>query len=90
MAFTARGLERWAKQLPRMFPEGSATERSNAKPAVWTDRAGFEAKAAEYAAAAGALAAAAQAGDAAGFSAGWSTVRETCNACHQVYRAERR
>jgi cytochrome c556 len=85
-AFASRALARWARTLPSMFPEGSGVEPSEALPNVWSDRAGFEARAADYAAAAAKLAELAQAGDQPGFAAQWGVVRQTCSACHDVYR----
>ena len=52
--FSTRALSRWAHAVPGLFPEGSGPEagvQTNARPEIWTDRAGFEAKAADYAAA---------------------------------------
>lgn len=85
-AFAARSVARWAKALPGMFPPGSATPSSEALPAVWSDRKGFEAKAAAYAAAADTLAKAAAAGDAAAFAAAHGEVGKTCQSCHDAYR----
>jgi cytochrome c556 len=86
LAFPARQLARWARTLPTMFPGGTNLPTSHALPTVWSDRAGFEAKAAAYAAAAQALAAAAQSGDRAAFLAQWTAVRGTCGACHDAYK----
>ena len=60
LVLPARALARWARTLPTMFPAGTNLPISKALPAVWSDRAGFEARAAAYAAAAQALAEAAQ------------------------------
>ena len=87
LAFPARALARWARTLPSLFPAGSDLPSSKALPAVWSDRAGFEARAAAYAEAAQALAEAAQAGDRAMFLERWAAVRQTCAACHDTYRA---
>ncbi|MGH6616472.1 c-type cytochrome [Sphingomonas sp.] len=87
-AFAARSLANWAKALPAMFPPGSNVAPTEALPNVWTDRAGFDAKAAAYAEAAGKLAALAKAGDKPGFAAQWGEVRKTCGGCHEVYRKE--
>ena len=87
--FAARSLARWAKTLPVMFPAavgGTAQPTSKALPNIWTDRAGFEAKAASYAAEADKLAALAGANDKVGFATQWNVVRGTCAACHDVYR----
>jgi len=90
MQFTARALNRWAKQLPAMFPEGTALEGSGAKPEVWSDRAAFEAAAAEYVAATDGLVSASASGDYAIFAERWAAVGRACKACHDRFRAERR
>src|SRR5687768_13158176 len=49
--FNSRALARWSHAVPGMFPAGSGPETgvpTNAKPEVWSDRAGFEARAADY------------------------------------------
>lgn len=89
--FATRSLSRWAHAVPGMFPAGSGPEagvRTNARPEIWTDRAGFEARAADYAAAADRLAELAGGEDAAAFGAQWTAVRATCQACHDSYKAE--
>ena len=88
LAFAARGLARWAQVLPTMFPEGTQLASSRALPAVWTDRAGFDAKAAAFQTATANLAAASQAGDKAAFAAAYKAVGESCGSCHDSYRAE--
>lgn len=85
-AFAARSLARWAAALPGMFPAGSLSESSDALPVIWSDRAGFEARAAAYAEAATKLADLAKAGDKPGFAAQWTAVRATCSSCHDTYR----
>lgn len=85
---STRALSRWAHALPTLFPEGTdpASTETGAQPAVWTDRAGFDAKAAEFAAAADRLAELSQGEDAAAFSAQWTVVRAGCQSCHSVYK----
>ena len=88
--FNTRALSRWAHAVPGMFPAGSGAEAgvpTNAKPEVWSDRAGFEARAADYAAAADRLAELSAGEDAAAFGAQWTAVRQTCQACHDAYKA---
>jgi cytochrome c556 len=85
LAFASRSLASWAKAIPGMFPAGSG-EGTEALPAIWSDRAGFEAKAAGYAAAAARLADLAKAGDKEGFAAQFDEVGATCSACHDKYR----
>jgi cytochrome c556 len=86
LAFPARVLARWARTLPSLFPAGTDLPNSKALPAVWSDRAGFEARATAYATAATALAEAAQSGDRAVFLTRWAAVRQTCSDCHDTYR----
>ena len=86
LAFPARALARWARTLPTMFPAGTNLPGSHALPTVWSDRAGFEARAAAYADSARLLAEAAQSGDRAAFLTQWTAVRATCAACHDTYR----
>lgn len=88
--FNSRALARWAHAVPGMFPAGTGSEtgtQTNAKAEVWSDRAGFETKAAEYAAAADRLAELAAGEDAAAFAAQWTVVRSSCQSCHDVYKA---
>lgn len=84
----ARMLSRWADTLPKMFPEGSNVDGTRALDTVWTDRAGFEARAAAYRDAANALAATAESGDREATNRAFMTMAGTCHACHQSYRME--
>lgn len=87
--FPSRALSRWAHAVPAMFPAGSGAEagvRTNAKPGIWSDRAGFEAKAADYVVAADRLAELAGGEDAAAFAAQWTVVRASCQSCHDGYK----
>lgn len=86
LVFPARSLARWARTLPSLFPAGTNLPASKALPTVWSDRAGFEARAAAYADAARLLAETAQTGDRAAFLAQWTNVRGTCGACHDSFR----
>lgn len=87
--FNTRALARWAHAVPGMFPAGGdAGVPTRAKPEVWSDRAGFEARAADYAAAADRLAELAAGEDAAAFAAQWAVLRQSCNACHTTYKAD--
>ena len=86
--FPARGLAKWAHASPGLFPPGSTTEASKARPEVWTDRAGFLQAAASFQSEADGLLAAAQANDAAAFSARWTSTQRACGACHDKYRVK--
>jgi cytochrome c556 len=87
-AYAARGLARWARALPTMFPAGTAAVTpSRARPEIWANKGDFNAKAASFAAAATELAAAADSGDKEAFTAKWRATGATCGACHQLYQA---
>lgn len=86
-AYAARGVARWARALPAMFPQSTAAiTPSRARPEIWANRADFNAKAAAFASAATALAAAADSGDKDAFAARWRATGATCGACHDLYQ----
>lgn len=87
LVFPASGLAKWAVALPALFAENTKGLPSRAKPTVWTDRAGFNAKAAEFGAATKALAAAAAAEDKPAFDAALATIGASCKGCHDAYQA---
>lgn len=70
-----------AKQIPGLFPSGS--EGGDALPAIWQNKADFEAKAKGLEDAAARLAAA---GDEPAFKAAFPAVGQACGGCHQTYR----
>jgi len=70
-----------AKQIPGAF--GPGTEGGNALPAVWTNKADFDAKAKALEDAATRLAAAP---DEAAFKAAFPAVGQACGGCHTPYR----
>ena len=85
--YAARGVMRWARVLPTMFPDSTrGVGPTRARPEIWDNRADFEARAAAYAAAATRLAEVAQSGDLAAFSAQFDATRATCQACHDRYQ----
>jgi cytochrome c556 len=86
-ADAAADMAEWAGVIPSLFPPG--TEKGNdtkAKPAVWSDRAGFVKAAGVYEDAAKKLAAAAKANDKAAFAAAFKETGKACGACHKAYR----
>jgi cytochrome c556 len=91
LGYAAAALAKWAKALPRMFPpgtgKGETSAFSQALPAIWKDRVGFDQAAANYADATARLAALAQANDTAGFTRQLEAVNQACNACHTRYKA---
>ena len=77
-----------ATDLPTLFPETSKTGGDTAAlPAVWANKADFDAKAAKFAA----DAKQAQTGvkDLDTFKASFSAVTKNCGGCHETYRAKK-
>lgn len=71
------------------FPEGSETGMdTEAAPAIWTDRAGFEADLAAFKADADAGIAAAPA-DLDGLKAVFGPLTKNCGTCHETYRLKK-
>lgn len=89
--YPAAALAKWAKVLPQLFPsgagEGETSAGSQALPAIWRDRAGFDQAAANYASATARLAALASANDTAAFTMQLDEVNRACNSCHGRYKA---
>jgi cytochrome c556 len=84
----AEGLEHFGRSIAGLFPDGSVAPGSRALPAIWTNKADFNAKASAFGDSAARLAELAKAGDTAGFAAQARVVAQGCNACHSLYRAE--
>ena len=86
LGYSAAALSKWSKAVPGLFPpgsgEGETAAMSQALPAIWRDRAGFDRVAANYAAATEKLAALAAANDMEGFTKQLDAVNQACNACH--------
>jgi len=72
------------ERFPTLFPEGSDTR---ALPAIWENRADFEAKSRNMVEAARAARTAADGGLEA-FAVAFRDLGQTCRACHTEYRAE--
>jgi cytochrome c556 len=88
-ADSAGALVEWAGIIPTLFPPGTEKGHdSKALSKIWTDTAGFEKAAANYAEAAKTLQAAAKAGDAKAFAAAFKQTGKACGACHKAYRAK--
>jgi cytochrome c556 len=89
-AYPAAALAKWAKIAPRLFPlgtgKGETAADTQAKPAIWQDRAGFGRVAANYAAAAAELAVRAKANDRTAFTRQLVVVDQACHACHEHYK----
>ena len=88
LAFPAGGLGKWAVVLPTMFSANTKNVVSRAKPTVWTDRAGFNAKAQTFIDATKALSAAAAADNKPGFDAALASIGAACKGCHESYQVQ--
>ncbi|MFG1357536.1 c-type cytochrome [Xanthobacter pseudotagetidis] len=73
------------KNYGTLFPPGSNTGDTKAQPAIWSDRAGFDAAIAKF----GQLVAdnAPKAATADGFKAAFVAVADGCRSCHQGFKA---
>jgi cytochrome c556 len=77
-----------ATDLPTLFPETSKTGGDTAAlPAIWANKADFDAKAAKFAA--DAKQAQTQVKDLDTFKATFSGVTKNCGGCHETYRAKK-
>lgn len=86
LAFPASGLAKWSASMPALFSDYTKGVPSRARPTVWTDKAGFQAKSAEFANAAKAVATAAAADDKPAFDAALATLGASCKGCHDSYQ----
>jgi len=78
-----------SQMLDEGFPEGSDTgAKTDALPAIWTNRADFDAKLADFQREAAALATAAAGGDEAAIKDQFGKTGATCKACHDNYKAD--
>jgi cytochrome c556 len=72
-----------------MFPPGSDGHHSEATPAVWTNRAEFDARMRRFDAAIEELMAAAASGDKAQLAAEFKAVGQECSGCHDNFRQKK-
>ena len=86
LAFPASSLAKFAGVMPALFSDNTKGLPSRARPAVWTDKAGFQAKAGAFAAATKALSVAAAADDKAAFDTALASVGASCKGCHDSYQ----
>ena len=89
IAAHARAIAAGAAMIPDIFPEGSDTGNTAAKPEIWQDWAKFEAAARALDAAAVKLADAAEGGDMAAIGARAGDVGKACGGCHEPFRKKK-
>ncbi len=91
MAGAATTIAAVARAQVPMFPKGTgpgAGVKTDALPAIWTDRATFDGHAKKLIAEADKLVAVTGAGNAAAIAAQFKVVGSTCGACHKQFRAD--
>lgn len=77
-------IEQHAQQIPGLFPAGSQQGKTDALPAIWEQKADFDARAAKLAQ--DAKAAQSAITDQASLQAAVQRVGQNCGGCHQTYR----
>ena len=87
----AKTIDDVAGEIVGFFPEGSGPggagiEKTRAKPEIWSDWAGFEAKAKAFDDAAALLTTAAASNDLGAIKTAAGEVGKACKACHESYR----
>jgi cytochrome c556 len=75
-----------SEKAPGLFPPGSDKGKTGALPAIWQNKADFDAKFAKLGA--DAKAALASVKDEASFKANFPPVLKNCGGCHELYRAK--
>ena len=79
-------LARLTRDIALLFPEGTGTGKTDAKPEIWENWSDFEARAGESQQAAQALLDAVESGDGAAIDARFGELTDTCKACHRPFR----
>ena len=85
----ARALADMTKLVAPLFPEGTDTGKTNALPAIWTDRAKFDAALKANQAAAAAMVDAAATNDLATIQAALGKLGKSCGGCHKPFRKKK-
>lgn len=91
IAAAARTIAATARAQAKLFPAGtgpSSGVKTDALPAIWTQRAAFDAALRKLVAEADKLAAVARAGDAAAMGAQFRAVGGSCKSCHDQFRLD--
>lgn len=92
IAAHARSINEMSKLIPGIFPEGTGRDAypdTRALPAIWNDRAKFEAAAKAVQAESARLAEVAQGGDLRAIVAQVRNLGKACGSCHKPFRAKK-
>ena len=85
----AQTLHEHCEHVMHMFPPGSDGHHSEATPAVWTNRAEFDARMRRFDAAIEELVAATASGDKAQLGVEFKAVGQECSGCHDSFRQKK-
>jgi cytochrome c556 len=91
MRTSARTISNTARDQYNWFPAGSGAEtglKTKAKPAIWSDAAGFKAAQDRFAQEADLMSKVVETGDAAAMQKQAKALGQACAACHQKYRQQ--
>ena len=88
LALHARGIAALAEIAPDIFPAGSDVEKSESLPAVWENRAEFDAAMIKFVEAAKVMEQAAEIGDMAQIGPAIQGLGDACKGCHDDFREE--
>ena len=93
MAAAGKQLVSNASRIPGLFRKGTSLKdgvgKTRAKPAIWVNRAAFEAAAGNLKAAGENLARVAATGDTAAIKAAAGAINKACGSCHKQFRGPR-
>jgi cytochrome c556 len=78
-----------ADKIPSLFPKGSTTGKTKAKPVIWEKSDEFTKDAKNLSKAANELASAAKSKDDAAIATKVKAVGEACSSCHKEFRADK-
>ncbi|HUN52728.1 MAG TPA: cytochrome c [Candidatus Sulfotelmatobacter sp.] len=87
LAAAAQSVSDYAKSMPALFPPGSVTPTSRAKPEIWQNFEDFKVKAKALETATAELAEILKKDDPAAVQAQLRKVGNACGGCHTVYRS---
>ena len=86
LAVHAAAIHGTSKMIPQMFPEGSGTGETRAKPEIWQQWSEFEQAAKKLQEESARLVEIAQSGDMKQITAQFLAVGKACKACHKPFR----
>jgi cytochrome c556 len=89
VAAHAAALNGTSKMIPQIFPEGSGTGETRAKPEIWQQWSKFEQAAKALEAESAKLLEIARGGDTKQITAQFLAVGEACKGCHKPFRARK-